>query len=82
MEQLNRDKTFNDGLSLLSLSLLFSINPWLIPITFFFIIYGIRQIVKDSEKTNKKKILGILIPFLCWLPLTVIFYELYMKDKI
>jgi hypothetical protein len=74
-------KDFKIGIYILYISLFFTINPWFIYFTFIFIIIGIIRIMRSSE-TFKKKITWIIFPFLIWLPLTMLFFELFMKDKI
>ncbi len=73
-------KDFKIGIWILYLALFFTINPWFGYFTFIFIVIGIIRILRSTE-TLSKKLAYIIVPFLIWAPLTMLFYELFMKSK-
>jgi hypothetical protein len=74
------NRTLKKGVILFSIGLFILINPWFYIISMLFIVPGLYHIW-FSKDNLKYKIKGTLIPILVWIPLLVIFYQIFMKNK-
>lgn len=72
--------SFKYGVILLIIGFTLLINPWFYIFSAAFILPGLYHIWFSNTDT-KSKIRWTIIPFLCWIPLTIMFYQLFMKDK-
>ena len=75
------DRILKKGIILFSIGLFILINPWFYIISLPLILLGLYRIW-FSKGNLKYKIMGTLIPILVWIPLVVIFYQIFMKNKI
>ena len=72
--------SFKYGIILISIGFFLLINPWFYIFSAIFILPGLYNIWFSNTNT-KSKIKWTLIPFVCWIPLMIIFYQMFMKDK-
>lgn len=72
--------SFKIGAILLSIGCFILINPWFYIVSIIFILPGL-DCIWSSNADTKSKLKATFIPFLCWIPLMYIYYQIFMKDK-